>query len=53
MSNESHNGKGLGKKLINRLAEYARDETKYIVPVCPYAKSVLESKEEYQDVLAN
>ncbi len=51
--NEGHNGKGLGKKLVNRLAEYARDETKYIVPVCPYAKSVLESKAEYQGVLAN
>src|SRR5213080_4156664 len=50
--NEGHNGRGLGKKLVNRMAEYARDENKYIVPVCPYAKSVLESKVEYQDVLA-
>lgn len=49
---EGHNGKGLGKKLVNRIAEYAKDEKKYIVPVCPYAKKVLESKEEYQSVLA-
>jgi uncharacterized protein len=51
--NEGHNGQGLGKKLVNRIAEYARDEKKYIIPVCPYAKSVLESKAEYQDVIAN
>ena len=42
-----------GKKLVHRLAEYAKDENKYIIPVCPYAKSVLESKAEYQSVLAN
>lgn len=34
-------------------AEYARDENKFIIPVCPYAKSVLESKADYQSVLAN
>lgn len=50
---EGHNGRGLGKELVNKLAEYARAENLYIIPVCPYAKSVLESKEEYQDVLAN
>ena len=29
---DGHNGKGLGKKLVNRIAEYARDESKYIIP---------------------
>jgi uncharacterized protein len=51
--NEGHNGKGLGKKLVNRIAEHARDENKFIVPVCSYAKTILESKEEYQPILAN
>jgi len=50
--NEGHNGKGLGKKLVDRIAKYAKDENKYIVPVCTYAKKVLEGKEEYQSVLA-
>ena len=50
---EGYNGRGLGRKSVNRLAEYARDEKKYIIPVCPYAKNVLESKLEYKDVLAN
>ncbi|MDP4157974.1 MAG: GNAT family N-acetyltransferase [Bacillota bacterium] len=51
--NEGHNGKGLGKKLVNRIAEYAKVENKFIVPVCPYAKMILEGKNEYQSVLAN
>ncbi|MBB6447971.1 GNAT family N-acetyltransferase [Bacillus benzoevorans] len=51
--NEGHNGKGLGKKLVDRIAEYARVENKFIVPVCTYAKGILESKKEYQSVLAN
>ncbi len=50
---EGYNGRGLGRQLVNRIAEYARAEKKYIIPVCPYAKNVLESKAEYQDVLAN
>ena len=50
---EGHNGRGLGKQLVHKIAEYAKDEKKYIVPVCPYAKSVLESSKEYQAVLAN
>lgn len=50
---QGHNGRGLGKKLINRIVEYAREEKKYIIPVCPYAKNVLESNKEYHAVLAN
>ena len=30
---EGYNGRGLGRKLVNRLAEYARDEKKYIKKV--------------------
>ncbi|WP_458415136.1 GNAT family N-acetyltransferase [Schinkia sp. CFF1] len=51
--NEGHNGKGLGRKLVNRIAEYAKEENKYIVPVCTYAKKVLEGNEEYRAVLAD
>lgn len=49
---DGNNGRGLGKRLVNRMAEYAKEENKYIIPVCPYAKSVLESKEEFKSVLA-
>jgi uncharacterized protein len=49
-----HNGRGLGKQLVNILVEYAREEKKYIIPLCPYRKGVLEKNpEEYRDVLAN
>ncbi len=48
-----HNGRGLGKQLVKKIAEYARDEKKYIIPVCPYAKNILESSKEYQAILAN
>ena len=49
---EGHNGKGLGKKLVNGIAKYAREENISIIPECTYAKKVLESNEEYQSVLA-
>lgn len=50
--NEGHNGKGLGKKLVNKIVEYAKEENKSIIPECTYAKKVLEGNEEYQSVLA-
>ncbi|MED4350868.1 GNAT family N-acetyltransferase [Schinkia azotoformans] len=50
--NEGHNGKGLGKKLVNRIVEYAKEENKAIIPECTYAKKVLESNEEFREVLA-
>ncbi|ALC91819.1 hypothetical protein AM500_20030 [Bacillus sp. FJAT-18017] len=48
--NESHNGKGLGKELVNRIAEYARTENKRIDAQCSYAKHVL-GKGEHKDLL--
>lgn len=48
-----NNGRGLGKILVDKLAEYARKEKKYIIPVCPFAKGVLESHAKYKDVMAN
>ena len=50
--NEGHNGKGLGKKLVNRIVEYAKEENKAIIPECTYAKKVLEGNEEFREVLA-
>lgn len=44
-------GKGLGKALVNRVVGYARNENKYIRPICPFAKMILENAEEYQDIL--
>ncbi len=44
-------GKGVGKKLVQEAAEYARDHNLKINPVCSYAKKVLERSSNYDDVL--
>ena len=46
-----NNGKGYGKKLVVSAVEYARENNKRIVPVCPYARSVFSKTDEYNDVL--
>lgn len=42
---------GLGEQLVNKVAEHARTENKTIIPECLFAKKVLESNNDYQDVL--
>lgn len=48
---EGNNGRGLGKQLVNRVAEYAKKENKLIIPTCSYAKKVIESNDEYKDLV--
>ena len=48
---ESLEGKGLGKQLVQTAVEYARNHDIKIIPLCPFAKSVFERKKEWQDVL--
>lgn len=45
-------GQGMGKKLVEQVVQYARDEGKTIDPQCPFAHSVIEKTPEFQDVLA-
>jgi uncharacterized protein len=49
---ESLEGKGVGKQLVHTAVEYARTHNIKIVPLCPFAKSVLDKTTEWQDVLA-
>lgn len=49
---DSLSGKGVGKQLVHTAVEYARTHNLKIVPLCPYAKSVLDKMKEWQDVLA-
>ncbi|MBS1615572.1 MAG: N-acetyltransferase [Bacteroidetes bacterium] len=44
-------GQGVGKQLVNAAVDYARAHHIRIVPVCSYAKKVLERGSEYADVL--
>ncbi|WP_236587628.1 GNAT family N-acetyltransferase [Marivirga aurantiaca] len=47
---EKFAGKGLGKKLVMRSVEYARENNLKIIPLCPFAKKVFDTTEEIQDV---
>ena len=44
-------GKGIGKALVARGVEFAREKGVTILPLCPYAKKVIERTPEYADVL--
>jgi hypothetical protein len=46
-------GQGVGKKLVQTAVDYARNHHFKIVPMCPFAKSVLARTKEWQDVLAD
>ena len=48
---EEFGGTGLGKLLVKAGADFARSNNLNIIPECPYAKKVLESAQEYADVL--
>jgi predicted GNAT family acetyltransferase len=45
-------GKNIGYELVHAGVEYARHHAMKIIPLCPFAKSVIDKKPEWQDVLA-
>lgn len=48
----SQEGKGLGKQLLNAAVKFARENNLKIVPVCPFARAVMEkTPEKYADVM--
>ncbi len=49
--NPDYNGKGVGKKLLMQAVEYARNNDKKIMPLCPFAKSMFDKLEDIRDVL--
>ena len=44
-------GTGLGRRLIDEAVAWARQERRRIVPICGYARSVLQRTPEFADVL--
>jgi len=44
-------GRGIARRLVDRVVAWAREEGRKIVPVCPYAESVLTGSDAYRDVL--
>lgn len=48
---EELRGKNVGMELVHAGVEYARHHGMKIIPLCPFAKKVLDKKAEWQDVL--
>lgn len=48
---EKLRGENVGKKLVKHAIEYARENELRVIPLCPFAKSVIERDETLQDVL--
>lgn len=45
-------GKGVGKAMVNAAVKFAEKNNLLIKPTSAYVKKVLESSEEYEDILA-
>ena len=44
-------GKGVGKKLLEALVNYVRQENIKVIPLCPFAHATFKRVKEWQDVL--
>ena len=44
-------GQDLGRKLVHKAVEYARENTIKIFPICPFTASVFQKDESIRDVL--
>ncbi|SHF98204.1 hypothetical protein SAMN05443144_11668 [Fodinibius roseus] len=44
-------GQNIGNELVEHAVNYARDNELMVIPLCPFAKSVIERDESLQDVL--
>ena len=48
---EEFNGQGVGKEMLVKAVEFARENSKKIIPLCPFAKATFQKNEDLQDVL--
>lgn len=44
-------GQSAGKKMVEKAVAFTRENKLKIIPLCPFAKSVLDKDEGYKDVL--
>jgi predicted GNAT family acetyltransferase len=49
--NPGNNGKGFGKKMVEKAVLFAREKNLKIIPLCPFAKSVFNKTPDFRDVL--
>jgi predicted GNAT family acetyltransferase len=45
-------GKGVGKKMVKATVDFAKENKLKVIPLCPFAKSLIEKTPEFQEVLA-
>lgn len=48
---EELRGENIGMELVHAAVEYARHHGMKIIPLCPFARKMLEKKMDWQDVL--
>ena len=48
---EAFNGKGVGKEMLLAAVEFARQNHKKIIPLCPFAKASFQKNKDLLDVL--
>jgi predicted GNAT family acetyltransferase len=46
-----HKGEGVGTHLVAAAVDYARQQDIKIMPVCSFAKVIMENNKEYEDIL--
>lgn len=44
-------GRGVGQEMVRVFVEYARENEKKILPLCPFAKAQFDKNPDYHDVL--
>ena len=49
--NDTHSGKGFGKIMVEKAVEYAREKGIKIIPLCPFAKKIIDKTPKFQDIL--
>lgn len=49
--NETLKGKGIGKQMVAKAVEFAREKSIKVTPLCPFARSVFDKVNVYNDVL--
>ena len=47
---EGHEGKGFGKKLLDAAIDYARENNLKILPLCPFAKKMMDRDDSLEDI---
>lgn len=49
---EAFGGQGVGKKLLQKVIEFAREQQVKIIPLCPFAKAAFDKDPSLADVKA-